>query len=312
MAGEITAMTWNVENLFRPGDPSGPSSETVYRAKLDYLATIVGAAAPNVVALQEVGHLGAGNDLVARLGPPWQLALSHHPDRRGIRVGILTPHPITPEADLSAFPAEGMSTVPDVDGDPLRRMGRGVLQVRVTLPDGRALRVLSAHLKSKLLTYPGGRRFPKSEDERARGAGFALMRRAAEAAAIRVHLNAEMRTGPPVPTVLAGDFNDGPDAVTSVMLTGPADGDPNRPDLGDPVRLYNLADRLPRERAFSRIFRGRGELIDHLMVSRDLLLGVRSMDALVEGIDSITESVERRADAVVPDHAPVVARFALP
>ncbi|MGC5665102.1 hypothetical protein ACN261_32445 [Micromonospora sp. WMMD723] len=111
------------------------------------------------------------------------------------------------------------------------------------------LRLLTAHLKSKLLTYPGGRRYPLNEDERARGAGYALLRRTAEAVALRVHLNevlaAAVNGQPGVPTVLCGDLNDGPDAITTVLLEGTADGDVNRPDKGDAVRLYNLDRHAP-------------------------------------------------------------------
>jgi endonuclease/exonuclease/phosphatase family metal-dependent hydrolase len=171
-----------------------------------------------------------------------------------------------------------------------------------------------SHLKSKLLTYPDGRRYPNNEDERARGAGYALLRRAAEAVAVRVQLNAVMAAAanngePGVPTILCGDLNDSPDAVTTALLTGPDDANPSRPDKGDPVRLYNLAGLLPAGRAYSRIYQGHGELIDHILVSRDLRLRVANIDSLVDDIGSITASVDARRPATVPDHAPVVARF---
>lgn len=65
-----------------------------------------------------------------------------------------------------------------------------------------------------------------------------------------MHLNevlaaAAVNGQPGMPTVLCGDLNDGPDAITRVLLEGPADGDVNRPDKGDAVRLYNLGRRLP-------------------------------------------------------------------
>jgi hypothetical protein len=83
----------------------------------------------------------------------------------------------------------------------------------------------------------------------------------------------------------------------------PEDGNPNRPDLGDPYRLYNVADRIPTERAFSRIYRNRRELIDHIMISRPLLLAGVTADAFVDDLVGITEDVDSRRDAVRPDHA---------
>ena len=48
------------------------------------------------------------------------------------------------------------------------------------------MRLVTTHLKSKLLTFPGGRFNPHDETERARYATYALDRRAAEAATLRV------------------------------------------------------------------------------------------------------------------------------
>jgi endonuclease/exonuclease/phosphatase family metal-dependent hydrolase len=131
---------------------------------------------------------------------------------------------------------------------------------------------------------------------------------------VRVQLNQVMTAAasggePGVPTIMCGDLNDGPDAVTTTLLGGPDDANVGRPDKGDPVRLYNLASLLPAGRAYSRIYQGRGELIDHILVSRDLRLRLASVDSLVDDIGSITAAVEPRRPATVPDHAPVVARF---
>lgn len=45
----------------------------------------------------------------------------------------------------------------------------------------------------------------------------------------------------------------------------------DRPDSGDRQRLWNLSARIPPEQRFSRIYRGRGELIDHILVSHALV-----------------------------------------
>jgi endonuclease/exonuclease/phosphatase family metal-dependent hydrolase len=312
-AADLVVMTWNVENLFRPAADVEPDAKETYERKLDYLAATIHAVAPDALAVQEVGGPDAVEDLRAALGADWHVAVSQHGDGRGIRVAVLSPHEVTVEADVVDFPSGALRGVPDVDHGSLTRLGRGALRVLVDA-GGPGLRVLTTHLKSKLLTYPGNRRFPRSENERARGAGLATLRRTAEAVALRVHLNAVMAAAaaggqPAMPTVLCGDLNDGVDAVTTVLLEGPTDGDPNRPDKGDPVRLYNLGRMLPPQRAYSRIYEGRGELIDHVMVSRDLRLRVAAVDALVDDIGSITASLRAREKAVVPDHAPVVARF---
>jgi endonuclease/exonuclease/phosphatase family metal-dependent hydrolase len=305
--------TWNVENLFRPGSGGTKLTRAGYRRKLDYLAdTLVGAHA-DVVTLQEVGGEGELSDLAKATGDHFAHQAVGVPDPRGIRVGVLSRFPIAETGQWVDFPDGALRQVPDADGGLLNGMGRGALEVVIDVASlsvaHERVRVVTAHLKSKLLTFPGGRRYPRDEDERARGAGFALMRRSAEATAIRVFLNATMTADSEVPVVLTGDMNDGPEAVTTSILAGPEDGDPERPDKGDPVRLYNLADRIPARRRYSRLYNGRRELIDHIFVSRPLLLAGVTADALVDPLVPITASLKARERAVVPDHACVTARI---
>jgi hypothetical protein len=89
---------------------------------------------------------------------------------------------------ISEFP-DGLAPVQvDDDGTTMAEMGRGALRVRVGV-DGRDVDLVSCHLRSKLLTFPGGRFRPRDEGERARFAGYALYRRAAEAVTLRAFAN---------------------------------------------------------------------------------------------------------------------------
>lgn len=45
--------TWNLENLFRPGSPSGPASREAYERKLAALAGTINRVAPDVLGVQE-------------------------------------------------------------------------------------------------------------------------------------------------------------------------------------------------------------------------------------------------------------------
>jgi endonuclease/exonuclease/phosphatase family metal-dependent hydrolase len=308
----VTVATWNVENLFLPGTDDGPSNEDVYTRKLAYLTSVITGVGADVVCLQEVGGEQPLADLVSALGGIVPNTTIGQPDDRGIRVAVMSRFPITEQYDWVDFPAGAMPDVPDPDGNVLTAMGRGAVETVLAVDSRRSLRVVTTHLKSKLLTFPDGRRYPLNENERARGAGYALLRRGAEAVAVRVELNTWMPRQPDVPVVLAGDMNDEAQAVTTVLMSGPADGDPNRPDRYDPYRLYNLADRLPPARAFSRIYRERRELIDHVLVSRQLLLAGVTVDAFVDDIVGIDEDLDGRRDAVVPDHAMVFARISWP
>jgi exonuclease III len=59
------------------------------------------------------------------------------------------------------------------------------------------------------------------------------------------------------------------------------------------------------------VFRGRGELIDHILVSHALVRRVERVDTGPGQPVSITEDPTSRRDEPVSDHLPVVARFRL-
>ncbi len=305
----MRVMTWNVENLFRPGGMAGVTDPALYEQKLENLAGVITAQRPDVVGLQEIGDPGALDDLKAKLGPryPHVLVASHFDPRHPIRVAALLRRGLRPveRDELIGFPPGALTGVPQAAG-PLSAMGRGALAFSAEAGAGR-VRFIVTHLKSKLLTYPGGRFQPRDEDERARAGGFALLRRAAEAVAVRVWANAWLQAHPGDSLILVGDLNDGPDAATTQILYGPPDRNLARPDKGDPWRLVNLSRFLPAEQTFSRIYQGRGELIDHILVSTDLAR--RQVEVTIDAthVVSIGDQPSQRKKAVWPDHAPVVA-----
>jgi endonuclease/exonuclease/phosphatase family metal-dependent hydrolase len=111
-----------------------------------------------------------------------------------------------------------------------------------------------------------------------------------------------------------GDLNDEPDAATTQLLLGPRGSEigtrgEGRPDQGDGSRLWNLAPRLPADRAFSRVHRGRGELIDHILVSRALLERTQHVTTGLGDLPSIEYDPRERRDATASDHAPVLTRI---
>ncbi len=70
---------------------------------------------------------------------------------------------------------------------------------------------------------------------------------------------------------------------------------------------------IPEERRFSRLYRGRMELIDHIFVSHLLVTGTRMTDVTtvtaVGGIPSIDDNPNDRIGEPGSDHAAVAATF---
>jgi endonuclease/exonuclease/phosphatase family metal-dependent hydrolase len=338
-------MTWNVENLFPPGhfvSTRKAVTDEEYAAKLEYLAQTILTIRPDVLALQEIGSESSTgrplNDLQSRLNGQYpHLALSSYPDLRGIRVGFLSRFLINEVDEFATFAPGELASVPNwYPSPPSTRMGRGVLSIEVEPRAGVRLRLVTVHLKSKLITYPGGRFAPQNENERAVGAGLGLLRRTAEAVTVRQYLNNLLAADATARTIVLGDFNDEPRAATTQMFMGPEDADTTSSDKFDYVRLYNLVDSIPRRgdatndkwflpegERFSRIYNGRRELIDHLFASKNLLgpseelrqdrWQVTEVRSLVTSIlaESVTDNPAERVGKAQPDHAPIYARFEL-
>jgi hypothetical protein len=89
------AMTWNVENLFRPQQDATEEEKQRYQDKLGLLAGVIGNLSPDVVALQEVGGDGALADLQGALNGTYpHREVSAFSDGRGIRVAFLSRHAV--------------------------------------------------------------------------------------------------------------------------------------------------------------------------------------------------------------------------
>jgi hypothetical protein len=84
MATTFRVMTWNVENVFRPGGDAGPEAEQTYRAKLDLLRRTIDHLEPEVIAFQEIGSEETFQDLQQALGAEFaHRRLSAFEDSRG-------------------------------------------------------------------------------------------------------------------------------------------------------------------------------------------------------------------------------------
>jgi hypothetical protein len=266
--------------------------------------------APDVLAVQEVGDPAALHDLTGRVGGSWHVALSEQPDERGIRVGFASRLEIERVDAFRRFPGRLAPVQVEDDGTTAGEMGRGGLGARIA-----GIELVTCHLKSKLLSFPGGRFTPRDEGERARYGAYALYLRAAEAATLRGHADALIDgAGAERAVVVLGDLNDELQAATTQVLLGPPGselGTPgfDRPDQGDARRLWNLAPLIPAERRFTRIYRGRRELIDHVLASRAVVDRVIRVDTAADALPSITDEPAERRDAPGSDHAPVIVEL---
>jgi endonuclease/exonuclease/phosphatase family metal-dependent hydrolase len=119
--------------------------------------------------------------------------------------------------------------------------------------------------------------------------------------------------------MVMGDLNDEVEAATTQILNGPPGSEIgtvgfDRPDKGDTQRLWNLAPRIPEAQRFSRMYRGRKELIDHIFVSHALVSKIAQDHVTTDAAGptpSIDDDPTQRRGAPGSDHRPVLASMNL-
>ncbi|TDW98552.1 endonuclease/exonuclease/phosphatase family protein [Kribbella sp. VKM Ac-2566] len=309
----FTIMTWNVENFFTPK----PTDRAAYDVKVAELKNVIETAAPDLLALQEIGDEASFEALRAALGGNWTGVLStHFESPHTIRVGWLSPGDLSDVQEVVDLPAALSPVTVDDHGTAMTQLGRGALAVTYTTPAGATIRALTAHLKSKLLTFPGHRFDTKDETERARYGVYALDRRAAEAAAVRDWATASLAdTWEAKPLLVCGDLNDTMDAATTQLLYGPpgsqiGTGGFNHPDDGDPQRLWDIGYKMTPPNDYSRINQGRHELIDHILVSHAMISHLTDAATVPLDVPSVGLQPNTAPRTDPPsDHRPVVGHF---
>jgi hypothetical protein len=119
--------------------------------------------------------------------------------------------------------------------------------------------------------------------------------------------------------IVCGDLNDTSDAATTQLLYGPpgsqfGTGGYGRPDRGDPQRLLGAGYWMTPPNDWSRIYQGRRELIDNILVSHALaeqLREARTVALDVPCVGAQPQTALRAAGQPLSDHRPVLARFNL-
>lgn len=325
--------TFNVYNLVREGTAyysESPYSPEEFQQKTQWIGNQLDRMAVDMVGFQEVFHEDA---LVA--------ALSHSERFQGIdpivlgtndaEVPAATPvvafasrFPTTSAESLAGFPDDAVIQLPGAGGGqvtvPVSDFSRPVLKVGVQITGGFALTVFVIHLKSKRPTYLDGES-GQNPLHRTLGSARALVRRAAEAAAVRSLLIAEMQNTT-TPVIVLGDVNDSTLAVTTQMVAGEKPYHRMNRTQKEPywdVLLYSAQEiqsrRSTRDTYFTYIYNGFYEALDQILVSEELYAlnpdRVGEVDYVQIFNDHIIDESQswEEVPRTVSDHGQVVARI---
>ncbi|MBN2476368.1 MAG: endonuclease/exonuclease/phosphatase family protein [Pirellulales bacterium] len=329
MSTTFRIATFNVENLDDPSVPPLAERIAVMRPQLERLR-------PDVLCLQEVHgqeQPGQPRRLLAleQLLTGTQIAgyyqestqTLNHPqvyDKRNLV--ILSRFPIVDRKQIkheyvSAPAYKKVTADPEEAAADEVTWERPILYVKTTLPDGSVLHVINLHLKSKIpskIPGQGGQQSDnyawKSVPGWAEGYFLSSLKRVGQALEARVLIDSVFDEAEDAQIAVCGDFNADLDAVPVKAIRGDVEETANGA-LATRV-LVPCEHTIPEPSRFSLYHHGKGQMLDHLLVSRSLLSSYRGSEIHNELLHD--ESIAFARDTQFPesDHAPVVAEFVKP
>ncbi len=191
---------------------------------------------------------------------------------------------------------------------------RPILYAKLDAGGGRVLHLLDLHLKSRLPSdIPGQRRDAyawRSASGWAEGYFLSSVKRVGQALEARMLVDEIFDAEPGAWIAVCGDFNADSDEVPVTAIRGPVEETANA-ELTGRV-LVPCENTVPASSRHTLLHLGKGEMLDHVLVSRPLLAFYRGAEIHNEVLPD--ESGAFRTDLIFPesDHAPVVAAFEVP
>ena len=318
--------SFNLENLSDSSHAEAPLS-----ARLEVLKPQLKRLDPDIICFQEVDatkkHSGGQRQLTAldhlldesQLGNFHQAHTTH--DETGApadrhNLVTLSRWPINQTRqyanDLVAPPRyASVTSIPKQNSAAEIVWDRPILDVEIKLPDGRVLHVLNVHFKAQLASViPGQKVGPfawKSVPGWAEGYFIASIKRAGQALECRMVVDHIFDGDPSALIAVAGDFNADTREVPLRIISGSTE------DTGNGVlavrSLALLEHSVPKSQRFTVVHRGHKLMMDHILVSRQLMAHYRSFSVHNEMLGD--ELVAYTLIDAAPDsfHAPIVAEF---
>jgi endonuclease/exonuclease/phosphatase family metal-dependent hydrolase len=202
---------------------------------------------------------------------------------------------------------------PDTTAQPLE-WERPLLQTTIDLGVGRPLTLINLHLKSKIASTVAGQKIDdytwRTVSAWAEGSFVSAMKRLGQSLQVRLVIDDLFETeGLDSLIAVAGDFNANSDEVSIMAIRGPVEETGN--PLHGPRVMVPCENNIPESARYSLFHLGRGEMIDHILVSRPMLTFFQHAEIHNEVLPD--ESGAFRVDTQFPesDHAPLVAEFGL-
>ncbi len=288
----IRFATFNLKNLHDPGAAiyGRPGwTQAQYNRKVAWSMDVLQDIEADVIAFQEMWSTQALNEVFQAAGLDNEYDIITNPNQGGNEISnviaVRQPHQRVFTDWIEDFPDQVVLRKRGTGGaaDPelpiqvdISSFSRPLLRVTVRPEEGPNIVFYAAHLKSKR-PMQLDRQERENDDVRphgdALGDALSTIRRAAEAAALRVILNLVMRNTD-TPVVVLGDLNDSQRSVTTSLIQGP-----RRHRLFQQPRSGIRADRglystaalqqyqSLRDVYYTHIYENNRESLDHILVS---------------------------------------------
>lgn len=294
---------FNVENFFdtidNPSSDDQLPTQQQYETKVAKLAIALRdkLGLPDIIGLEEIENDRVLTDLIssqALKDAGYAVVLGDLNDRRGIRTGMLyrtsrvevakVEHP-NPDMQLPG------GATGQIDQGKLFARAPLVVDFRLrgaaqAIEGAETITVIANHFKSKL----GG---PVSD-----------RRRIAQGEYLGKFVDDRRSTSPATPVVVLGDLNASYGEAAYDRLERRQDGS---------LRLHDMPLSLPESDRYTYDYRGRKDMLDHLMVTPDLAKAVTGVR--IPHFDTASGSKAQAGDPTVADgvsdHDPIVADFDL-
>lgn len=291
---QVTFASCNLFNINLPGLPvyrdTDGWDQDAYDKKVIWTGSILSKMASDVWGFQELWHRKALHDVFKESGLRSKYELLVPKDHKGQRIvcaGAVRKEILVGDPEwIDDFPPKFtlMSGGDDAQTSDIsisiEKFSRPVLHFKIRpRSKGKAISVYVVHFKSKGPTRIYLEQWYKDDKEyfskhsSAIGSAISTIRRAAEAAALRMILTEEMK-GNENPVVVLGDCNDAQHSNTINILTG----QPNYllsglSKGGSDTGLYTVGTlqeyRSLRDVYYTHVFQNTRESLDHILVSQE-------------------------------------------
>ncbi|MGI9463316.1 MAG: endonuclease/exonuclease/phosphatase family protein, partial [Aestuariivirgaceae bacterium] len=199
---------------------------------------------------------------------------------------------------------------PDASAQPVK-WDRPLLHGVVRLPDGDALHLINLHLRAPLAAPVAGQKTGpfswRSASGWAEGFYIAMLKRSGQALEVRMLIDRIFDTDPDALILVCGDFNAAEREVPARIIGAGVDDTGNGALAGR--ALVYLERTVPPAQRFSVIHHGEKLMLDHILISHQLLAHYRHFEVHNELLGDELFGYSAIADNPESYHAPVVAEF---